>query len=75
MTLTTAAIIMAGVFALSGALALGASLFNAEWFFRSQGVRMLTWRLSRLWCRVLYALLGAAFIAMGVKILLDAEVI
>lgn len=71
MNVTVAGYIMAALFGLSGALCLACAIVNSDWFFRSQGVKMLTWRLSRLWQRILYALLGCVMLAMACYIVVS----
>ncbi len=71
MDITTAGYIMASIFALGGSLSIAAAICNWDWFFRSESVRMLTWRLSRHWQRAVYAMLGIAILAMAIKLLRD----
>lgn len=65
MSIDAAGIIMAAVFALSGCICVLASVLDWDWFFRSQGVRMLTYRLSRRWQRALYGVLGVLMFGMS----------
>lgn len=66
MELRTAALILAGVFALSGLTALGASLADSDWFFRSPSVRMLMPGLGRRWQRAVYGVFGMLMVIAAV---------
>lgn len=68
MQLQTAVFIMAGLFTVGGLLSICAALFNFDWFFRSEGVRMLTGQLHRRWQRAVYAVVGLATLAMAAYI-------
>ena len=63
MSVFVATLIMAGVFACAGVLAIVASVASWDWFFNSPNVRILTGRLSRGKARVVYFVIGLAIIA------------
>lgn len=65
MNIVLAAGIMAAIFLISGILCLAASLMNWEWFFRSDSIRILTYRLSRRWQRTIYTILGVLMLLMS----------
>jgi len=65
MSVAVASMIMAGVFACAGMLAIVASVASWDWFFKSPNVRILTGRLSRGKARVVYFVLGVAILAMA----------
>lgn len=69
--MTAATVILAVIFIATGLLAIAASIAGWEWFFRSYNVQMLSGSLSRRSARWLYALLGAAIVAMGIYTLLQ----
>lgn len=71
MSLYGATLVLAVIFLAVGALCLFVSLKGCDWFFRSAGVRAFVWRMSRTQARVLYGIIGAAIMAMAVKMLLD----
>jgi hypothetical protein len=53
-----------------GGLALSAAIWNWDWCYRLDRVRWVERRWGREWVRVLYALLGAGLIGLGVAIAL-----
>ena len=65
MRLDTAAWVLAGAFALVGALSVFASIFNWDWFFTAENARMLTGRLSRTTARIIYLFIGLAILLMA----------
>lgn len=65
MSLTTATYILIVAFTAGGMLSVCAALLNWDWFFRSESVRMLTYKLRRPYARILYGLLGMAILAMS----------
>ena len=52
------------MFAISGLLAVLASLLNWNWFFNTQGARMLVGRYSRRTARVVYCVAGVLILVM-----------
>lgn len=69
MSVATASLIMAAIFALCGLLSIAAALRDWDWFFKSQA---LTGRLSRRRQRIIYGALGAIMIAMSTRLVTDA---
>ena len=55
-----------GIFAIVGLLAIGASLFNWDWFFQSQNTRFIVQNVGRKRARLFYAALGLLMIATAV---------
>ena len=55
-----------GIFAVVGLLAIGASIFNWDWFFQSQNTRFIVSNVGRKQARLFYALLGILMIATAV---------
>lgn len=66
MSVAVASMIIAGVFACAGLLAIVASIASWDWFFKSPNVSILTGRLSRGKARVVYFVIGVAIIAMSI---------
>lgn len=52
------------VFALSGLLAVAASLLNWDWFFNARNARMLVGRYRRRTARIVYFVAGVLILAM-----------
>ena len=71
MSLYGATVTLASIFMAAGVLCLFVSIKGSEWFFRSSGVRAVTWRMSRRNARLLYGIIGVAIMAMAVKMLTD----
>ena len=65
MTLDAAAMVLAGAFALVGALAVMAAVCNWDWFFTSENARMLTGRISRRAARIVYLIIGLLILLMA----------
>ena len=62
-----------GIFALVGLLAIGASLFNWDWFFQSQNTRLIVNNVGRKRARLFYALLGLLMVATSVYFFLEVQ--
>lgn len=71
MSVEVAGYIMASLFAIGGLLSIAAAVCDWDWFFQSEGVRMLTWRLTRPWQRVVYMVIGIGILAMAAKIIME----
>lgn len=55
-----------GLFVLSGAIALLASVLNWKWFFEAQNARFVVRNVGRKRARLFYGVLGAILIGMAV---------
>ena len=62
-----------GIFAIVGLLAIGASLFNWNWFFQSQNTRFIVQNVGRKRARLFYAALGLLMIATAVYFFLEVQ--
>ena len=62
-----------GIFALVGLLAIGASLFNWDWFFLSQNTRFIVQNVGRKRARLFYAVLGLLMIATAIYFFLEVQ--
>ena len=62
-----------GIFVLVGLLAIGASLFNWDWFFHSQNTRFLVQNVGRKRARLFYACLGILMIATAIYFFLEVQ--
>lgn len=62
-----------GIFAVVGLLAIGASIFNWDWFFLSQNTRFIVSNVGRKQARLFYALLGILMIATAVYFFLEVQ--
>ncbi|MBR6621867.1 MAG: immunity 17 family protein [Bacteroides sp.] len=62
-----------GIFAVVGLLAIGASIFNWDWFFQSQNTRFIISNVGRKQARLFYALLGILMIATAVYFFLEVQ--
>jgi len=62
-----------GIFVMVGLLAILASLFNWDWFFRSQNSRFIVQNVGRKRARLFYALLGLLMIATAVYFFLEVQ--
>ena len=62
-----------GIFAIVGLLAIGASLFNWNWFFQSQNTRFIVQNVGRKRARFFYAALGLLMIATAVYFFLEVQ--
>ena len=62
-----------GIFAIVGLLAIGASLFNWDWFFQSQNSQFIVKNVGRKQARLFYALLGILMIATAIYFFLEVQ--
>ena len=62
-----------GIFAVVGLIAILASLFNWDWFFKSQNTRYIVSNVGRKRARLFYALLGLLMIATAVYFFLEVQ--
>ena len=62
-----------GIFVMVGLLAILASLFNWDWFFRSQNTQFIVHNVGRKRARLFYALLGLLMIATAVYFFLEVQ--
>ena len=62
-----------GIFAIVGLLAIGASLFNWNWFFQSQNTRFIVQNVGRKRARLFYAALGLLMIATAIYFFLEVQ--
>jgi len=62
-----------GIFVMVGLLAILASLFNWDWFFRSQNTQFIVQNVGRKQARLFYALLGVLMIATAVYFFLEVQ--
>ena len=62
-----------GIFAIVGLLAIGASLFNWNWFFQSQNTRFIVQNVGRKRARLFYTALGLLMIATAVYFFLEVQ--
>lgn len=65
--------LMAAMFIIAGSLATYAVIVNADWFFRSPNVRILTGRMRRGYQRTLYGIIAAAMFALAIKLILESN--
>ena len=66
----TAALLMAAMFAIAAALTAYAAIVNAEWFFRSPNVRILTGSFKRSVQRAIYGVLAVAMASLAVHLVI-----
>ena len=62
-----------GIFTVVGLIAILASLFNWDWFFKSQNTRYIVSNVGRKRARLFYALLGLLMIATAVYFFLEVQ--
>lgn len=65
--------IIQGIFVVVGLLAILASLFNWDWFFKAQNTQFIVTNVGRRKARLFYALLGALMIATAVYFYLEVQ--
>ncbi len=65
--------IMQSIFVLAGLTALLASLFNSDWFFKSQHTQFMVQVTGRNKARLIYAFLGCLMIGAGVYFFLAVQ--
>ena len=62
-----------GIFAVVGLLAVLASAFNWDWFFKSQNTRYIVSNVGRKRARLFYALLGLLMIATAIYFFMEVQ--
>ena len=62
-----------GIFAVVGLLAILASAFNWDWFFKSQNNRYIVSNVGRKRARLFYALLGLLMIATAIYFFMEVQ--
>ena len=62
-----------GIFAVVGLLAILASAFNWDWFFKSQNTRYIVSNVGRKRARLFYALLGLLMIATAIYFFIEVQ--
>ena len=62
-----------GIFAVVGLLAILASVFNWDWFFKSQNTRYIVSNVGRKRARLFYALLGLLMIATAIYFFMEVQ--
>ncbi len=62
-----------GIFAVVGLLAILASAFNWDWFFKSQNTRYIVSNVGRIRARLFYALLGLLMIATAIYFFMEVQ--
>ena len=62
-----------GIFAVVGLLAILASAFNWDWFFKSQNTRYIVSNVGRKRARLFYALLGLLMIATAIFFFMEVQ--
>ncbi len=67
-TITIATCVLCVMFALGGALALWASITNADWFFATSSARSITNTFKRTPARIFYGICGALILVAAVAI-------
>lgn len=65
--------IIQGIFVVVGLLAIFASLFNWDWFFKAQNTQFIVTNVGRRKARLFYALLGVLMIATAVYFYLEVQ--
>ena len=65
--------IIQGIFVVMGLLAILASLFNWDWFFKAQNMQAIVRNVGRNRARLFYAVLGALMIATAVYFFLEVQ--
>lgn len=62
-----------GIFVVVGLIAIGASLFNWDWFFKAQNTQFIVHNVGRKHARFFYALLGGLMIATAIYFFLEVQ--
>lgn len=62
-----------GIFAVVGLLAILASAFNWDWFFKSQNTQYIVSNVGRKRARLFYALLGLLMIATAIYFFMEVQ--
>ncbi|MDR0657886.1 MAG: immunity 17 family protein [Mediterranea sp.] len=55
-----------GLFAVTGIIALLASLLDWDWFFKAQNTQFIMRNVGRSWARLFYGILGLALMGMAI---------
>ena len=55
-----------GLFAVTGIIALLASLLDWDWFFKAQNTQFIVRKGGRSWARLFYGILGLALMGMAI---------
>lgn len=63
--MTTADYFILAIFVALGLFSVAASIFNIEWYFRTEGAAFFVRRWGRRGARIFYACLGVALVACG----------
>lgn len=67
--------IIQGIFVMVGLLAILASLFNWDWFFKAQNTQFIVHNVGRRQARLFYALLGMLMIATAIYFFLEVQAV
>ena len=62
-----------GIFVIVGLLAIGAAIFNWDWFFQAQNTQLIVKNVGRERARLFYAVLGILMIATAVYFFLEIQ--
>ena len=65
--------IIQGIFVVVGMLAILASLFNWDWFFKAQNMQAIVRNVGRQRARLFYALLGVLMIGTAIYFFLEVQ--
>lgn len=65
--------IIQGIFVVVGLLAILASLFNWDWFFKAQNTQFIVTNVGRKRARLFYSLLGLLMIGTAVYFFLEVQ--
>ena len=65
--------VIQGIFVIVGLLAILASLFNWDWFFKAQNTQFIVQNVGRKQARIFYALLGLLLIATATYFYLEVQ--
>ena len=62
-----------GIFMIVGLLAIGAAIFDWDWFFQAQNTQLIVKNVGRKRARLFYAVLGILMIATAVYFFLEIQ--
>ena len=62
-----------GIFVIVGLLAIGAAIFDWDWFFQAQNTQLIVKNVGRKRARLFYAVLGILMIAAAVYFFLEIQ--
>ena len=62
-----------GIFVIVGLLAIGAAVFDWDWFFQAQNTQLIVKNVGRKRARLFYAALGILMIATAVYFFLEIQ--